>query len=196
MKATFFERLGAYFIDMLVVSFIFSIICLGFGNNTSNAEKEMKELDDKLIKEEITVDEYYEEYSSLLYNYQKENVLQSGISVALTIAYYVVFQYMNKGQTIGKKLLKIQVIDKDTNKPISILKGLLRSFIILSILSGTLLIIFLYIFNSKNYIISYSTVLMLEAIFTLTTMMFVLYRKDRRGLHDMMSNTIVIKESR
>ena len=196
MKATFFERLGAYFIDMLAVSFIFSIICLGLGNNTSNTEKEMRELDDKLIKEEITTDEYYDKYSKLLYDYQKENVLQSGISVALTIAYYVVFQYMNKGQSIGKKLLKLQVVDKDTNKPISILKGLLRSFIILSILSGTLLIIFLYIFNSKNYIMSYSTVLILEAIFTLTSMMFVLYRKDRRGLHDMMSNTIVIKESR
>ena len=196
MKATFFERLGAYFIDMLAVSFIFSIICLGLGNNTSNTEKEMRELDDKLMKEEIKMDEYYDEYSQLLYDYQKENVLQSGISVALTIAYYVVFQYMNKGQSIGKKLLKLQVVDKDTNKPISILKGLLRSFIILSILSVTLLIIFLYIFNSKNYIISYSTVLMLEAIFTLTSVMFVLYRKDRRGLHDMMSNTIVIKESR
>ena len=196
MKATFFERLGAYFIDMLVVSFIFSIICLGLGNNTSNTEKEMRELDDKLMKEEIKMDEYYDEYSQLLYDYQKENVLQSGISVALTIAYYVVFQYMNKGQSIGKKLLKLQVVDKDTKKPISILKGLLRSFIILSILSGTLLIIFLYIFNSKNYIMSYSAILMLEAIFTLTSMMFVLYRKDRRGLHDMMSNTIVIKESR
>ena len=196
MKATFFERLGAYFIDMLVVSFIFSIICLGLGNNTSNTEKEMRELDDKLMKEEIKMDEYYDEYSQLLYYYQKENVLQSGISVALTIAYNVVFQYMNKGQSIGKKILKIQVVDKKTKKPISILKGLLRSFIILSILSGTLLIIFLYIFNSKNYIISYSTVLMLEAIFTLTSVMFVLYRKDRRGLHDMMSNTIVIKESR
>ena len=196
MKATFFERLGAYFIDMLVVSFIFSIICLGLGNNVSNTEKEMQELDELLMKEEITVDEYYEEYSSLLYDYQKENVLESGISVALTIAYYVVFQYMNKGQSIGKKLLKIQVLDKDTEKPISILKGLLRSFIILSILSGTLFIVFLYIFNSKDYIISYATILMLEAIFTLTSVMFVLYRKDRRGLHDMMSNTIVIKESR
>ena len=196
MKATFFERLGAYFIDMLVVSFIFSIICLGLGNNTSNTEKEMKELDDKLMKEEITMDEYYDKYSQLLYDYQKENVLQSGISVALTVAYYVVFQYMNKGQSIGKKLLKLQVVDKDTNKPISILKGLLRTFIILSILSGILCIVFIYIFNSKNYIISYSITLMLEAIFTLTSMMFVLYRKDRRGLHDMMSNTIVIKESR
>ena len=118
MKATFFERLGAFLIDMLVVNFIFSIICLGLGNNVSNTEKEMQELDELLMKEEITVDEYYEEYSSLLYDYQKENILQSGISVALTIAYYVVFQYMNKGQTIGKKLLKIQVLDKDTEKPI------------------------------------------------------------------------------
>ena len=57
---------------------------------------------------------------------------------------------MNKGQSIGKKLLKLQVVDKDTEKPISILKGLLRSFIILSILSGTLFIVFLYIFNSKD----------------------------------------------
>ena len=196
MKATFFERLGSYFIDTIIVSFIFSLICLGFGEYTSSAQKEMEKLDKQFLEEVITPEEYLEEYKGALYNYQKETVLQSGISVALTIAYYVVFQYMNKGQSIGKKLLKLQVVDKDTNKPISILKGLLRSFIILSILSGTLLIIFLYIFNSKNYIISYSTVLMLEAIFTLTSVMFVLYRKDRRGLHDMMSNTIVIKESR
>lgn len=196
MKATFFERLGAYFLDMLAITVIFSIICLGLGNNTSDTEKEMQALDDKLMKEEISMEEYYKEYSNLLYDYQKENILQSGISVALTIAYYVVFQYMNKGQTIGKKLLKIQVVDKDTNKPISIIKGLLRTFIILSILSGTLNILFLYIFNSNKYIISYSVILMIEAIFVLISTMFVLYRKDRRGLHDMISNTIVVKESR
>ena len=196
MKVTFFERLGAYLIDMLVVSFIFSIICLGLGNNTSSTEKLMQELNEKLVNSEITMEEYYEEYSQVLYDYQKENVLQSGISVALTIAYYVVFQYMNKGQTIGKKLLKIKVVDKDTKKPISILKGLLRSFIVLSILSGTLFIILIYILNSKYYITSYATIIMLEAIFTLTTTMLVLYRKDSRGLHDMMANTIVLKESK
>ena len=59
---------------------------------------------------------YYDKYSKLLYNYQKENVLQSGISAALTIAYYVVFQYMNKGQTIGKKLFKIRVKQDDEEK--------------------------------------------------------------------------------
>lgn len=196
MKATFFERLGSYFIDTIIVSLIFSIICLGFGNYTSDSEKQMQELDDKLLSEEITPEEYLEEYTEVLYDYQKENILQSGISVALTIAYFVVFQYMNKGQTIGKKILGIRVVDKDTKKTISILKGLLRSFIVFSILSGILCILLLYILNKNNYFISYSVLLFLEGIFTLTTIMFVLYRKDKRGLHDMVANTIVIKESR
>lgn len=196
MKATFFDRLCAYFIDSLIISLIFYIICLGFGNYTSSTEKLMEELDEKLISNEITTEKYFEEYQDLLYDYQKENILQSTISVALTIAYYVIFQYMNKGQTIGKKILKLRVVDKDSQKPISILKGLLRSFIVFSILSGTLCILFLYLLNQKYYFIGYGTILTLEGIFTLTTIMCVLYRKDSRGLHDMMANTIVIKESR
>ena len=189
MKVTFFERLGAYLIDSLVVSFIFSIICLGFGDYTCDTAKRMKELEETIIKEEITLEED-------TYDYQKENILQSGISVALTIAYFVVFQYMNKGQTIGKKLLKIKVVDKDTKKPISILKGLLRSFIFLSILSGTLNILFLYILNRNSYYLSYGSLMLAEGIFILTSIIFVLYKKDGRGLHDIIANTSVVKESR
>ena len=196
MKATFFERLGSYLLDTLIVSFIFSLICLGFGNYQSNTEKLMTELDNKLLESSITTEEYLEEYKELLYDYQKENVLQTGISVALTIAYYVVFQYMNKGQTIGKKILNIRVVDKDTKKPISILKGLLRSFIILSVLSGTLGIIFLFVLSKNSYFISYSALLFIEGIFTLITIMLVLYKKDGRGLHDIIANTIVLKENK
>jgi uncharacterized RDD family membrane protein YckC len=196
MKATFFERLSSYLIDTLIVSLIFSLICLGFGNYTSEAEKAMLELENKMLENSITMEEYLVEYKDILYDYQKENVLQSGISVALTIAYFVVFQYMNKGQTIGKKILNIRVVDKKSKKSISILKGLLRSFIVFSVVSGTCCILFLYIFNRDTYVISYSALLSLEAIFTIVTMILVLYKKDGRGLHDMMANTIVIKEKR
>ena len=196
MKATFFERLGAYVLDMIIVSLIFSLISLGFGNYTSSTEKLMEELDNKLVDGEITNKEYLNEYTNLLYDYQKENVLQTGISLALTIAYYVIFQYMNKGQTIGKKLLGIKVVNKDTKEPISIPKGLLRTFIIYSIPSITVGILFLYIVNQKYYFMIYSSVLIIEMLFLLITIMFTLYKKNGRGLHDIMANTIVIKESR
>ena len=196
MKATFFERLGSYLIDTIIFSFIFSLICLGFGNYTTETEKRMAELDEQLMEKTITTEEYLEEYKDVFYDYQKENVLQSGISVALTIAYFVVFQYMNKGQTIGKKLLNIRVVDKDTEKPISILKGLLRSLLVFNILSGILGIIFIYLLGKNAYFNAYGAVAGIEAIFVIITIMFILYRKDHRGLHDMITNTIVIKESR
>ena len=103
---------------------------------------------------------------------------------------------MNKGQTIGKKLLNIRVVDKDNENPISILKGLVRSLLIFNILSGALSIIFLYLLGKETYFNIYGTLVGIEAIFMLITIMFVLYRKDHRGLHDMITNTIVIKESR
>ena len=196
MKATFFERLGSYLIDTIIFSFIFSLICLGFGNYTTETEKRMAKLDEQLLEKTITTEEYLEEYKDVFYDYQKENVLQSGISVALTIAYYVIFQYMNKGQTIGKKLLNIRVVDKDTEKPISILKGLLRSLLVLNILSGILGIIFIYLLGKNAYFNAYGAITGIEAIFIITTIMFILYRQDHRGLHDMIANTIVIKESR
>ena len=196
MNATFFERVGAYLVDMLIVSFIVSMIFLGFGNTTSDKENAMMELDNKLATQEITITDYIDEYAPLLYDVQKEKLLESGITVAFIIAYFVVFQYMNQGQTIGKKVFNLRVVDKDSKQPITILKGLLRSFIVFSILSGILLVILLYILNSKNYMYSYLILLFIEGLFTLTTIMLILYKKDKRGLHDLMANTIVIKESR
>lgn len=195
MRATFFERVGAYLIDIIIVSIILNIICLGFNNYTSSTEKKIEDLDNKFLESEITNEEYLNEYKELLYDYQKENTLQSGISVALTIAYFVVFQYMNKGQTIGKKLLKIKVVDKTSNKEISIIKGLLRSCIILSIISNLILLLIPYILNANVFIYSYLILIVLDGILVLTSAMFILYRKDNCGLHDLLTNTIVIKQN-
>lgn len=196
MKASFFERLGAYFLDALIVSVLFSLICLGVSSNQSITEKQMEALDNQLLEKEITPEEYLEEYTGLLYEYQKESVLELGISTALTIAYYVVFQYMYKGQTLGKKALGIKVVDNETEKPITIPKGLLRSLLICNIPSSILSIIFLFILNKNTYFSGYAIFMGIEMVFILITMLLVLYKKDGRGLHDIMTNTKVIKESR
>ena len=46
---------------------------------------------------------------------QKSSVIVLTASLVVTIAYFVVFQYLNKGQTLGKKLLKIKVKEKGEN---------------------------------------------------------------------------------
>ena len=196
MKSSFFERVGAYFIDIIIVSIIVSLIGYSLPNNESTVEKQLSELTTKYVSGEVTSSEYLDSYSVLLYQNEKDNMLKNGIGLVLTIAYFIIFQYMNEGQTIGKKLLHIKVVDNKTKKCTNMLKGLLRSIIVLGIASSSLNLILLNFTNKRVFMISYSIIAMLESIFTLVSIVFVLYRKDGRGLHDMMAGTTVIKEGR
>lgn len=193
MKATFFERLGAYVIDAFIVSIIFSLICMGVDTKETKTEKLMSELDAQLMEKTITTEEYIKEYKILLYDYQKESILTTSISLALTIAYYIVFQYLNKGMTLGKKLLNLKIVDKNTEKEISISRYILRSLLIYNLLSGIICIPLLYILNQTTFFTIYFILLTIEMLFILLSTIFVLYRKDKRGLHDILTNTMVIK---
>lgn len=196
MKAPFFKRIAAYIIDIIIVSLIVSAICMALPNNNKENEKKLEELSTKLMTKEIEVDKYLSEYKDLIYENNKNSILEQGINLAITVAYFVVFQYMNKGQTLGKKLLKIKVVDNNTNKEISILRGLLRSTLLLNLISSTLSIVLIKIVSKNIYMNIYPTVNELETVFIFITAIFVLYRKDGRGLHDMMANSIVITEER
>lgn len=196
MKATFFDRLAAYFIDTIVITFITLIISFGLPEITGPAHKKVAELDKQFQSQEIMPIDYLEEYMNtpLQYNYQKEALVPTIISVSVIIAYFVIFQYMNKGQTIGKKLMHIKVVDEKTKKPISIGLGFLRSLLILNILSSILSILYLYILNKNNYFLVYIVTVGIENLFILISGAFILYRKDKHGIHDIITNTEVIKE--
>ena len=170
MKATFIQRAIAYLLDVIIVSMIFSIITMGFKTNTEIEEK-YNEVYDNYINGEITAEQYLEEYTDVLYDMQKANALPNTINVLLIIVYFIVFQYLNKGQTIGKKLLKIKLVNED-KKEISLKQMIIRGIMIYSILSSLINIILFFNVNRKTYMLSYlsigsieTLVLFLSAIF-------------------------------
>ena len=196
MKAKFFDRLTAYIIDVIIISLITSIIFTSIPTNNKELEKQLSSLQDEVLSNKITYEEFVDEYQDLYYKNKKNTMTQSAITLTITIAYFVIFQYMNKGQTIGKKLLHLKVVDNNTEKPLSIFKGLIRSLLIWNILSGTLGIALIYILNKESYITSYLIISSLESIFIFITAMFTLYRKDNRSLHDIIINSKVIREGK
>lgn len=196
MKANFFDRLTAYIIDVIIISLITSIIFTSIPTNNKELEKQLSSLQDEVLSNNITYEEFIDEYQDLYYKNKKDTMTQSAITLTITIAYFVIFQYMNKGQTIGKKILHLRVVDNNTEKPLSIFKGLIRSLLIWNILSGTLGIVLIYILNKESYITSYLIISSLESIFIFITAMFTLYRKDNRGLHDIIINSKVIIEGK
>ena len=196
MKAKFFDRLTAYIIYVIIISLIKSIIFTSIPTNNKELEKQLSSLQDEVLSNNITYEEFVDEYQDLYYKNKKDTMTQSAITLTITIAYFVIFQYMNKGQTIGKKILHLRVVDNNTEKPLSIFKGLIRSLLIWNILSGTLGIVLIYILNKESYITSYLIISSIESIFIFITAMFTLYRKDNRGLHDIIINSKVIIEGK
>lgn len=200
MKATFMQRLLAYIIDIFIVSLLLSIFTISSDNTklesiNKELEPAINDLTAAISSEnsDLNIDEINQKVTNLEYEYQRASVFQNSISVVIYIAYFIVFQFLYKGQTLGKKCLKIRVVDKEEKKP-GFLSMFIREIFGKGILVTFLSLIAIVILDKEIYLNFYTIIYMLSYTFVIICALMVLYRKDRRGLHDMMAKTIVIKE--
>lgn len=128
------------------------------------------------------------EYSYILSKYGIYNTV---ITLVCTLLYFGVIQYFLKGQTIGKKLLRLKVVSA-SDKKLNILNYLLRSLIVNDILLNTIGTIFLMFTSKKIYLQANSILTTLVSISEAIIIFLVVTREDGRGLHDLLFNTKVI----
>lgn len=191
MEATFGQRLCAYFIDFIIISILLTLVTYSMDFTKRN------EIYDEMLN-------YYSEYDptnleqtekllDLQYQYSKESIPKTAISLIITIGYFVVFQYLNNGQSIGKKLLKIRIVGKDNSK-VNIMQIFIRSIFIYQIILSITDLIIIYTLNKTDYLNIYGILTWINSIFIIISALFILYRKDKRGLHDFMAKTYVVSE--
>jgi uncharacterized RDD family membrane protein YckC len=132
-----------------------------------------------------------DEYKKYTYEIAKYGSSYTYADAVVLLGYFVIFQYFNKGQTLGKKIMKVQLKDKNGNKP-KLWQILLRSIIIYAILSD--LINATIAITSDQQVYFYVN-LITSAVFSIlfyTTIIMTCFRPDGKGLHDLVSNTMVI----
>lgn len=197
-NAYFIKRLGSLILDMIIVSTVVSMLTF-FVNNNSNYEKLTKEYND-VMEQAMDKKTSPKEYKKLLskasdisYDLSKQTVVVSFVSLTMYILYFIVFQFYNKGQTIGKKLMKIKIESND-GKDLTMNQLAVRSLIINSILANLILLAVIILGSKDVYFVSSTTVSMIQYIIIFTTAIMILFRKDKRGLHDVITNTKVINE--
>ena len=193
------KRVMAYIIDVLIFSIVltpiinWSVINPYIDEYTENYS-EYTELVEQANAGEIDTetDEYKDKIVDLNYNINKYKVISSSISVAGFLLYFAVLQWALKGQTIGKKIMKIRVVANKEDKKLNVGNYILRSLILNNIIFSIILIIGVYIFKAPGYytlsmVVSYLQLLVMSLI-----MLMVVLRKDYRGLHDFVAWTKVI----
>lgn len=156
--------------------------------------------EEKVTKKEMTeeknkITEYYTDKAAD-YNYkmQRMSINSSIITLSVTLLYFGVLQFLLKGQTLGKKLLKIKIVSA-TDKKNNIAQYILRSLIVNNVLLNSINVVFLatanrITFNKVDNIISF-LISLVEAVI----IFLVITRKDNRGVHDLLVNTKVVEDN-
>lgn len=196
------KRLMAYVIDILIVSICmtpilnWSVINPYIDEYTENYT-EYTELLEQANAGDIDPEdaEYEEKIIDLNYQINKYKVVSSSISAGSLLLYFALLQWALKGQTIGKKIMKIKVVANREDKKLNIGNYILRSLILNNIIFTIVLIVGVYLFKEDGYynlsmIVSYLQLLVMSII-----MLMIVLRKDFRGLHDIIAGTKVIDVS-
>lgn len=195
MEATFKKRLLAYLIDLFILSFLVVIIISIFNidNNGTliSLNKELTNIEEEYIESRITFNDYIKEYASINYMIDKQEFFVNIINAILIICLYILVPYFLDGQTIGKKILKIKIV-KNNNKKLDLNTLIIRSILInyLGYMLITLGLIF--ILNSFSYFIVGLILTILELLLVIISSFMVLYKSEKRGIHDILVNTKVI----
>ena len=195
---TSLKRIIAYLIDILIVSIVVTpFINIKAINPYIDDYNKYYEEYTKLIEDanngdiDTNSDEYKDQVIDLNYKIAEYKVINSSISVVSLIVYFVIIQYFLKGQTIGKKILKLRVVS-NKDKELNIGHYFVRSLILNNIIFSIILIVGVYLFGKNGYynlsmVVSYLQLLVMSVI-----ILMVVLRRDNRGLHDFLAGTKVI----
>lgn len=192
-KPFFFPRLVAFVLDFLIVYLLMIGIAFVLPAN-SNHEKyleEYKTVQTELIEKKLTNKEYTNRMKDLVYDIDYSSTLVTLSQTVVFILYFIVFQFYNKGQTIGKKLMKIKVVSTK-GKDLTIDQVAIHSIIANSIVIKILLIASVLFIGKEYYYYASLGLQLLNYFVIIVALLMIIFRKDGKGIHDVLANTKVI----
>ena len=193
MKASFKKRLIAYLLDFMLLTIIVTIINYILPTSTKQVElnNQINEIQQNLLDNKIDKEEYFNEYKKILPEYDKENMPINICNLVFILGYFIIIPVVNNGQTLGKKLLKIK-IEKE-NGSLSIGDMVIRNFVTTSLLQLMIASTFVYIVNGDIYYNLSAIISFLQILLVIITSFMIIYRKDKKGVQDLLTGTQVIE---
>lgn len=193
--AYFFQRLAAYLIDIVLVSIVVSLITFPIPKN-ENLEKinqEIMNINQEYMEGEIEIEEYINKSIGVSRDAAYENVWYTIVEITVIILYFIVFQFYNKGQTLGKKLLHIRVV-KNNDTDLTMNDLIFRGLIFPAVLVDMLILGMTLFANDTVYFYTSNVLTVVQGLVLIAILIMICSRKDGRGLHDLVANTRVIME--
>lgn len=193
-KALFVQRFIAFLLDIFILSSIASLISYPFldAKSIDKLNKNSSEVIEKYTTGEIDMNTYVDEVKGISYQLSQKQGVISLVTLFLSVLYFIVYQYYNNGQTIGKKLMKIKVVSS-TDKEITMNSFIFRSLIVNSILIDMISFAIVIFGNETAYFYGVAICGIIKYTLLLICGFMVMWSKSGMGLHDIIAHTTVVK---
>lgn len=190
---TSLKRIIAFVFDIVIVSLVVSLINLlpldPYKDKYKDAYEKYNEVVQKSTEDEKN--DYKDEIIELNYEVYKYRTYSSMFSATALILYFGVLPLVMNGQTLGKKMMKLRVVSNNEKK-LNFWKYLIRIVILNNIWLSLINVGAVYVVSGvKFYYVTY-VISMLSSLIYMLNLIMVMFRKDNRGLHDMVAGTKVI----
>lgn len=191
-KPYLYKRVIAYIIDLLIVTIVSSLISVAILDTKPGAitTSDLLLLASKLNEKEITKEQFDVEYNEMYYQITRENFDITAITCIFSLVYYVLIAYLLKGQTLGKKLMRLRI--KRIKGNLNMGNLLLRSLLVNLVLSNVLSLVLITVLSKDAFINVYPKISSVFTIIMIISLVLILYRDDGRGVHDLISGTVLI----
>lgn len=193
-KALFVQRFLAFLIDIVLVSVVASFISYPFLDMDSiqKLNESSIEVMENYTNGKIDEKEYFNESSTISYELARKQGVNTLVIIFLNILYFVVYQIKNNGQTLGKQILKIRVVDS-SHGDLSMNQMIFRALIINSILLDMISFGVLIFANQSSYFYGVSFLMFIQFCILSVSTFMIMFGKNRRGLHDLVAHTDVVR---
>ena len=195
MNAKFSKRFLAFVIDILIFSVIIATTLMLFKENNNDINKLNKEIMDVnmlFIEEKINIIEYTNKYSILFQKLDKLEFILNMLNCLYIIALFIYVPFFLKGQTIGMKFLNIKIVKENGNLA-TVLDYFFRALIFYSLGYLIITLSLLYFITSYPYFLISFILSFFEFLLVIISAFMILYRHDRKGLHDIITHTKVVE---
>lgn len=191
-KPLFFMRLFAYIIDTFIVLMVSSLLVVPFVDSKSMTETMNEAIDvmTKYQKSEIDEQEYTVELSNVNYKMARASLLVTIMNIFVSVIFFVVVPLYRKGQTIGKKLMKLKITSIDGELTANQL--IFRSFIANAVLLNIISVLFVMFASRSVYSCCVDIFSFTQYIIMLISIVLVIVGKEGLAIHDMLVHTKVV----
>lgn len=189
------RRAAAYLFDMIILIGILTLVYFFIpeSHNIAVLNQEFNSVNDLLFSNSISLGSYLTRVASIMQDLDKERILYSLINAIYIIIYFVIIPWKTH-KTFGMYLMGISYHAKD--EQISLDDLLVRSMITCGLLYLLASLVLIYVLPSMIYFITNSIFAIIQISLVVISFFMVLYRKDHRGLQDLWSRTIIIRDKK